>query len=235
MTHTITVACLKGGTGKSTVATGLAVAFHAAGHRVLLIDADPQGTLHTWASVAAENGKKAPPVVAIHGAALRGDVRRVGAAYDLVVIDCPPRHGIEQKAAILSADLVLIPVTPGGADLWALSDTLGVIDDAQGLRPELRAAIVGNMLDSRTEFSRGLRGALKTETEVPMMKATLGRRVTYAEAMTAGEGPTTYAPRSIAAKEMAALVRETTHLLSSPSKTAPKPAPKKKSKTKGKR
>jgi chromosome partitioning protein len=209
MPHIVTIAALKGGAGKTTVATTLAAALHAAGHRVLVVDADPQGTALRWAAVAADAGRAedVPPVVAMTAAALRTDVARVGAAYDVVVIDGPPRLGAEQRAALLVAHLALLPVVPGGADVWALSDTLAVLDDARALRPDLKAAIVANRVDARTAFGRSLRGAL-AELPVATLKASLGHRVAFAEALTAGAGVVTYARGTTAAKEAAALARE---------------------------
>ena len=59
----------KGGVGKSTTAVCLAVAALEAGSRVLLVDADPQGTVRTWGEVAAERKRPAPTVIAKKGGA----------------------------------------------------------------------------------------------------------------------------------------------------------------------
>lgn len=216
MPHVIAVASLKGGAGKTTIATNLAAALHLSKHRTLLVDADPQGTSMQWGEVAASAGVDGPPVVAMKGAGLRENVHRVGEGYDVVVIDAPPRLGAEQKAAMLAAHLVLLPVTPGGADLWALGQTLEVLEDVRALRPDLKAAIVTNRVDSRTAFSRQLLEALKKESTVPTLKASLGQRVAYAEALTAGHGVLSYPGASPPArKEMQALAREVLRLLGS--------------------
>jgi chromosome partitioning protein len=221
MPFVLTIAALKGGAGKTTLATTLTAAFHDAGERVLLVDADPQGTALQWAAQAAEAGRDCPPVVAVRGAALRDDVRRVGEAFDLVVIDAPPRLGIEQRSALLAAHVVLLPVTPGGADLWALGETLAVLEEVRAVRPDLRAAIVRNRV-AATAFSRAMQAAL-ADLEVPTLKAALGQRVAFAEALTDGQGVTTYAPRSPAAKEALALAREVRALLASSSAAPPPP------------
>lgn len=207
MPYVVTVAALKGGAGKTTVATMLASTWHAAGKRVLVVDADPQGTAARWAAEGASSSASIPPVVAMRAPALRTDLPRVGESFDVVVVDAPPRLGAEQRAAMLAAHLVLLPVTPGGADVWALAETLAVLDEARGLRPDLLARIVCNRIDSRTAFSRALRAAV-AELPVATLKASLGQRVAYAEALTAGEGVATYAPGSAAAKEARALARE---------------------------
>lgn len=212
MPHVIAVAALKGGAGKTTVALALASEFHLAGHKTLLVDADSQRSAATWASVAAAAGHDAPPVVAMSGANLRKDVERVGSPFAVVVIDSPPRLAAEQRAALMAAHLVLLPVTPGGADVWALKETLALVEEARGLRPELRAAIVCNRMDRRTALSASLLEAMG-EAGVPVLKSTLGQRVAFAEAMTAGQGVCTYAPGTPSAKESHALAREVLRLL----------------------
>lgn len=212
MPHVIAVAALKGGAGKSTATLALASEFHRAGHKTLVVDADSQKSAATWASQAAAGGHEAPPVVAMSGANLRRDVERVGAPYAFVIIDTPPRLAAEQRAALMTAHLVLLPVQPGGADVWALRETLALVEEARGLRPELRAAILCNRMDKRTTLSASLVEAL-AEAGVPVLKATLGQRVAFAEAFTAGQGVCDYAPGTPAALESLALAREVLRLL----------------------
>lgn len=62
----------------------------ARGHRVLLVDADPQGSARTWADVAAEAGHATPTVIAM-GAQMHkpGQLDEIVGTYDVTVIDCP--------------------------------------------------------------------------------------------------------------------------------------------------
>jgi Mrp family chromosome partitioning ATPase len=52
----ITVAQQKGGSGKTTIIVNLAVAYLRAGHRVALLDTDPQGSLGRWFMARRERG-----------------------------------------------------------------------------------------------------------------------------------------------------------------------------------
>ena len=61
----LAVAGQKGGVGKTTTAVEVALELHQRGRRVLLVDADPQGSLRTFADVAAEAGEKVPEVVSM--------------------------------------------------------------------------------------------------------------------------------------------------------------------------
>src|SRR3954467_4915007 len=117
MALTIAVSNLKGGVGRSTVSLNLATCLHRAGHKTLIVDADPQATCRTWSAKASELGHEGPPVVGIEGKSLRRDLARVSDGFDVVVIDSPPRMGVEARAAMLASDAVILPVTPGAADI----------------------------------------------------------------------------------------------------------------------
>jgi chromosome partitioning protein len=202
----ISVCALKGGVGKSTICLNLASTLHRAGHRTLLVDLDSQATLRAWAARSAESGYDGPPVVGLDGRTLRRDLEKVSEGFEIVVLDSPPRLGTEARAAMLVADLVLMPVTPGAADVWALQETLTVLEEAKGLRPELQGVIVRNRVD-RTALTSSSKSALE-QMSVPVLEAALGNRVAFGEATLAGQGVVDYAPDSPAASEVKALVTD---------------------------
>ena len=106
----VALAGQKGGAGKSTLAVCLAVEALERGERVLLVDADPQGTARTWVEVAAEGGQTVPTSITMGASMHRdGQLRALAAGFALTLIDCPPRHGEIQRAALMVADRVLIP------------------------------------------------------------------------------------------------------------------------------
>jgi chromosome partitioning protein len=198
----------KGGVGKSTTAVCLAVLAMSRGQRVLLVDADPQGTVRTWADVAGESGAKLPTVVAMGAAMHRpGQLPEMAARYDLVVIDCPPRHGDIQRSALMVADLAVLPCGPTAVDAWALASTLDVVSDARALRPELRACVLITRKQGRTALGKSARAVLET-SGLPVLGTEIGYRVAFQEAIAAGQGVTSFAPSDVAAKEIAKLYEE---------------------------
>ncbi len=199
----ISIANLKGGTGKSTIALALSTTLHSAGHRVLIIDSDSQGTCQQWAARAAENGHAGPPVVSMDARALARDLSRVTADYDVAIIDTPARLGPAARAAMVAADVVVLPVSPGAADIWALQETIEIFEEARALRPDLRAVVVFNRAD-RTTLARVAQEALQ-DIGVPLIDESLGSRVAHGEAMLAGRGVVEHSPRSKAAEEAEAL------------------------------
>jgi chromosome partitioning protein len=211
MAHTVAICALKGGVGKTTTAIGIAVCLHAAGRRVLLVDADAQASLRTWAGRAERAERDIPPVVCLEATRLRRDLVRLGESWELVLIDCPPQLGAETRMAMLAADLVLIPSGPGATDAWTLAATLALLEDARALRPELAARVVLTRAD-RTTLTTVARAALEVAA-VPLMPAVMHARVAHSEATASGQGVTTYAPRGEAAREVRRLTRLTLEAL----------------------
>lgn len=206
MALVIAVAGQKGGTGKSTVAVNLAAHWHERGLRVLLVDADPQGTSATWADVAAEHGHPAPPCVRV-GDSLRRDLPKLAEAFDVVVLDAPGRAaGARQVGALLVADVVMLPCGPSAPDAWGLAASVDAVREVQELRPDLLARILLNRAD-RTAMTRSAQDALAA-VGLPVLTRSLGARVAFAEALAAGRGVTGYAAGSVAAHELRQLAAE---------------------------
>jgi chromosome partitioning protein len=105
---------------------------------------------------------------------------------------------------MLVADLVLLPTTPGAADLWALQESITVLAEAQAMRP-VNGMVVFNRLD-RTSLARMARRAVD-DFNVPILDATLGARVAFGEAILAGLGVVQHSPSSQAAHEARRLTK----------------------------
>jgi chromosome partitioning protein len=119
--NVITFASRKGGAGKSTLTAHIAAFAHHLGHRSLLIDADPQGSLSLWHAMRGADG------LALQTAA-RGIERALAYAqvdgYRWVFIDTAPAMWVVVKEAIKAATLVVIPARPGFFDLTAVRETV---------------------------------------------------------------------------------------------------------------
>jgi len=171
---------LKGGAGKTTLATHLAAAISQLERRVLLVDADPQASASDWA--AARNEAHKPPfsVIGLARDTLHRDLPDIARGFDHVVIDTPPRIAAIARSAILAADLILIPVQPSSYDVWAASETIEVVKEATVFKPELKAALVINRRVTNTAIGRDVEAALDA-FPFPVLPKKIAQRVAFAE------------------------------------------------------
>ena len=204
----ITFAGQKGGSGKTTCSIAVATEWYARGNRVLLVDADPQGSSRTWAEVAVEVGESVPTVIGMGASLHKPDqLPMLAKNYDVTVIDCPPRHGDIQRASLMVADVAVIPCGPSSLEAWALAETIELVSQARMIRPNLQTAILITRKISRTVIGNSARTVL-VESGLPVLDTELGYRVSYQEALASGLGITQYEPRSTASSEIRSLVDE---------------------------
>lgn len=136
----IVVGGIKGGIGKTTVATNLAVMRQGSGKKVILVDADEQRSASEFAEQreALKNGYI--PCVKASGKTTINLVRGLAEEYDDIIIDVGGRDTTAQRAAMIAADLVLLPMPVGNYDAWTLPQAETLIREVREANPDLDAA-----------------------------------------------------------------------------------------------
>lgn len=203
----------KGGTGKSTLVTAVAVALRERGRDVLVVDADTQRSVMAWrADAQRARVPHTPNVRLVLDENLHQVLPPLVVGYEVVLVDCPGRLDRTQRSALLVCDLALLPSGPSSVDASALVQSAALVARARAVRPTLDARVVLTRKLLGTVLGRRARSSLEG-AGLPLLEAELGHRVTYVEAFAAGMGPTTYAPQSAAAREVRALATELEQIL----------------------
>lgn len=180
----------KGGVGKTTLAVNLAIARALAGRDLWLIDGDRQGTAQTAISIRAEGGHRPGIACAQYpdGAVLRGQVQQQARKFDDIIIDAGGRDSTALRAALVLADVLVVPFQPRSYDVWALNDIAGLVDEARSVRDGLRAFAVLNCADPGESAADNIEAAAAV-ADVPQFEylaTPLRRRKAYANAAGAG-------------------------------------------------
>lgn len=202
----------KGGVGKTTLALAVAGEWAMQGRRVILIDADPQGSALDWSEMRAREGL--PRLFSVIGLArdtLHREAPALARDADLVVIDGPPRVAGLMRSALLATDMVLIPVQPSPFDGWASAEMLALISEARIYRPELVARFVLNRCGARTVLARDTAETL-ADHDPPALASRIGQRIAFAAAAQSGRIVRELDHESVAAREISALAAEVAHL-----------------------
>jgi chromosome partitioning protein len=195
----------KGGVGKTTLAIHVADALSRRKRRVLLVDADPQGSALDWA--AARRGDPLFPVAGLPRASIHKELPTLARGYDIVIIDGPPRVYDVARSAIMASDLVLVPVQPSPYDVWAAKEIIDLMHEATVFKPDLKSAFTINRKIVNTALGRDVVDAL-ADYPIPVLKTAICQRVALAESAAQGQTVFETAPDNPAGRELLTLVDE---------------------------
>jgi chromosome partitioning protein len=200
----ITIAQQKGGAGKTTLATHLAVALGSLGRTVAMVDVDPQGTATHW--YALRRGRLSGGVpgkfLTVSGWRASTEIDRLRPDFDVVIVDSPPHALTDAKIVIRAANLVVVPVQPSVLDLWATKPTIEL-----AYAERRNVLLVLNRVPSRNPHAAEIAEAVG-RLGSDLARGRLGNRAIYAAAMAEGRTATEAAPESLAARETLRLARE---------------------------
>ena len=174
----------KGGCGKTTISVNIAHALRLRGYKVLLVDADQQGSARDWQE---RNQGEFFPVVGLDRETLPNDLPAISGGYDYVVIDGAPHIAKLTVAALKVADFVFIPVQPSPYDIWATADTVDLVKTRQEITDGLpSAAFIVSRAIKNTKLSKEIKKALLSYS-LPVLETPTTQRVVYGESAATGQ------------------------------------------------
>jgi len=174
----------KGGCGKTTIAINLTHSLKLLGHRVLLVDSDPQGSARDWHE---ESEGRIIPVIGLDRVTLPQDIEAIKTGYDYIIIDGAPSIDKLAAVAIKVADYVLIPVTPSPYDIWAVKSLVDLIKTRHEVNPgKPIASFIISRVIKNTKLGKEAIEALD-EYDLPVLKAYTTQRQTYPSSASTGQ------------------------------------------------
>ncbi|MCB8835817.1 AAA family ATPase [Aurantimonas sp. VKM B-3413] len=200
--HIITLTTQKGGAGKTTLATALAVAAQEAGETAVMLDLDPQRSLLTWAETRTGDAPHVEAFPADKIAQLPTMVRRLASSFSVAILDTAGADNTATHKAMEAATLCVVPLRPTRLDVNAVRPTVQAI-----LRGGTPFAFVLNQCPPQPNNSRAAEMAAGLAAIGSLAEPIIIQRADYQDAYAVGQGVTEYAPNGKAADEARRLWR----------------------------
>ncbi|MBD1895539.1 ParA family partition ATPase [Coleofasciculus sp. FACHB-129] len=199
----IAVVNQKGGSGKTTISMQLAGSLARRENKILVVDADPQGTATRWAASAEDETPFPASVVGLSAAnaKVHREVKKFINDYDCIIIDCPPAADSPvPQSALLIADLALVPLIPSPLDMWAAVGIRQVIVNVSIINESLQARLVMNQCQPNTTLAQESLEVLP-EFGIELTKSYLGHRQVYRQSAVFGQTVHNFGSKASAAIE----------------------------------
>jgi len=219
MSFVIAVTNLKGGVGKTTIATNLAVAFMHKNYSVCLLDTDEkQHSALEWASVRGEN----LPHISVYGVKkgqITKEANHLRKSYDIIIIDGTPQLSEVADRTMLASDVLIIPLLPSIYDYRGFEVFLEQFEKVRQLKQmggySLQAYVVLNRVVQHSKLSQEITEAIAEYDEVRVLATKLVNRIPYADTAQDGMGvvESTHRKDKKAKAEFWALTAEIENLL----------------------
>jgi chromosome partitioning protein len=184
----LVVGGIKGGSGKSTIAVNLAVA-RASGHKVLLVDGDDQESTSDWYAERKSSYPDLSPnldFVQVAGRAAHDQLLGVADQYDTIIVDTGGRDTDTQRAVLLIADLLLLPIQPRSVDVWTLKRVSALIGEIHNINPDLKCLGFVNRAFANSIDNDDTMTAINEADYIDSLKLKMGDRKAFSNSFGVG-------------------------------------------------
>ena len=191
-----TIGGIKGGSGKTTIATNLAVWLTQKGRDVLLIDADDQESATDFTQLrVSEQGKTDFTTVKLLSSAVFQQIPQLQKKYQDIVVDTGGRDTDTQRYALLLAETFLVPFVPRSVDIWTLEKVENLIVQARIQNPALKAFSFLNRADSQGKDNQEAGEVLAQSESLKFVSKAICNRKAFANATSQGLGAAELKPK----------------------------------------
>lgn len=183
----IVVGGIKGGSGKTTLATNLAVMRANDSKKVMLIDADEQKSVTDW--IEQREGMKLDSnwtTIQLSGDKINAQLLRLTENYDDIIVDVGGRDTTSQRSALSVADIFLVPFKPRALDIWTMGKVKTLISEVTASNPKMISYAIINQADSKGIDNEEAFEILKDCTSLKCFPFTIGYRKAFGNAATEG-------------------------------------------------
>lgn len=185
----VVIGGIKGGSGKTTIATNLTVLRSLEGKKVLLVDADEQKSASNWSLQREITGYQTPWVtIQLAGSAVRSQIQKMAKDYDDIIIDVGGRDTTSQRSSLTVADTYIVPFQPRSLDIWTLPDLRNLISEISSINENLNSYALINRGDALGGDNQGAIEILKDCPYLTCLPMIIGQRKAFANAATDGLG-----------------------------------------------
>ncbi len=185
----IVVASIKGGTGKTTISTNLAIVRAQNSADVLLVDADSQRSASDFSSVRELEGH-APEItsMSLSGRSTGSELRKLSPKFDDIIVDVGGRDSSTLRSALLVSDVLVIPFLASQYDAWALDHMNTLIGEVKQLNEKIRVVAFLNKVDTNPKIDLSNDASIHASEfeHVAFSKIFIGYRVAFRRSVADG-------------------------------------------------
>ena len=213
---------IKGGVGKSTLATNIYVELNKVGYSVCLVDADPQKTSLKWSECRSElendkiDIKNGSVTVGLSGN-IASNLKAMSTKYDFTVVDTAGRESKEFGSALIVADMLIVPSESSQFSLETMTELLDNLENKVVHNPSLKVLFYLTRLTNhhtskikkKKEFSEFINEVFEgSPINYKVMRANSHTREVYSNVVITGEGVTETTDDEKATSEVERLFNE---------------------------